>query len=153
MHRYSVDIFHILVVREYWVLAKGRQLLKVGACGRESCCIFNRLNEIKPSLFLDDPVTTLLRNDMDKLMTSFMINPFILMDFPIHIDAISMDLSILHFKGSHSEFSQLWRISALEGCISLSKSAHPDEMQQCAAFHQGLHCLPKISVYKKLLGV
>ena len=51
------------------------------------------------------------------------------------------------------EFSQLWRISVLEGCINLSKSAHPDEMQRYAAFHHGIHCLPKITVYKKLRRV
>ena len=32
---------------------------------------------------------------------------FILIDFPIHIDTISMDLSILYFKGSQVKISQL----------------------------------------------
>ena len=33
-------------------------------------------------------------------------NLFILMDFPIHVDTISMDLSILYLKGSQVEFSK-----------------------------------------------
>ena len=32
----------------------------------------------------------------------------ILMDFPIHIDTISMGLPIVQFKGSHVEFSKFW---------------------------------------------
>ena len=32
-------------------------------------------------------------------MSSRNINPFILMDYPIHIDTILMELSILYFKG------------------------------------------------------
>ena len=31
----------------------------------------------------------------------------ILMDFPIHIDTISMGLSIVYFKGSQVEFSNV----------------------------------------------
>ena len=60
------------------------------------------------------------------------------MDFPIHIDTISVELSIVYFKGSHVE----------------ANSADPDEMQHYAAFHLGLHCLPKYlftrPVYKGL---
>ena len=33
-------------------------------------------------------------------------DPF-LMDFPIHIDTISMGLPIVYFKGSHIEFSKI----------------------------------------------
>ena len=35
--------------------------------------------------------------------------------------------------------------SVSEGCFTLilANSAGPDEMQHCAAFHLGLHCLPK----------
>ena len=65
------------------------------------------------------------------------------MYFPIHIDTISMGLSILHFKGSQAEFSYLWCISIPEGCFNVSKQCDPDEMQHYAAFCQGLHCLPK----------
>ena len=34
-------------------------------------------------------------------------------------------------------------ISVPEGCSILANSADPDEMQHDAAFHLGLHCLPK----------
>ena len=34
-------------------------------------------------------------------------------------------------------------ISVPEDCFYLSKHADPDEMQPYAAFHLGLHCLPK----------
>ena len=50
----------------------------------------------------------------------------ILMDFPIYTNTISMDLSILHLKGSQAEFSQLWCISVLEGCLILENSADTD---------------------------
>ena len=65
------------------------------------------------------------------------------MDFPIHIDTISMGLSIVHFKGSQVEFSKLCCIFVPEGCFNVSKQNRPDEMQHYAAFHLGLHCLPK----------
>ena len=75
------------------------------------------------------------------------------MDFPIHIDTISMGLPILYFKGSQVEISnydvrgtgrnfQLCCISVPEGCFNLfSNSAGPGEMQHNAAFHLGLHSL------------
>ena len=65
----------------------------------------------------------------------------ILMDFPIHIDTISMGLPIVHFKGSQVEFYNA--ILSLKVILILANSADPDEMQHSAAFHQGLHCLHK----------
>ena len=61
------------------------------------------------------------------------------MDFPIHIDTISMELSILCVWGSQVEFTKLWCISVL----ILANSADPDDMQHYAAFHLGLRCLTK----------
>ena len=61
------------------------------------------------------------------------------MDFPIHIDTISMGLSIVLLNLSNVEFSKLWCLVVL----ILANSADPDEMQHNAAFHPGLHCLPK----------
>ena len=58
------------------------------------------------------------------------------MDFPIHIDAISIKLPIVYFKGSQVVFL------CLKVILILAKSADPDEMQHYAAFHLGLHCLP-----------
>ena len=68
------------------------------------------------------------------------------MDFPTHIDTLSMGLSIVHFKETQVEFSKLWCISVPEDCFNLNKKCKPwwnDEMQHYAAFHQGLHCLSK----------
>ena len=39
--------------------------------------------------------------------TLHLVNPFYFMDFPIHIDTISMGMHIVYFKGSLVEFSKL----------------------------------------------
>ena len=65
------------------------------------------------------------------------------MDFPIHIDAISMGLTIVHFKGSQGEFLSFDDFLSLQVVSILINSADPYEMQHCAAFHLGLHCLSK----------
>ena len=49
------------------------------------------------------------------------------MDFPIHIDTISMGLPIVYFKGSQVEFSLLCFLS-LKVALILANSADPDEM-------------------------
>ena len=56
------------------------------------------------------------------------------MDYPIHIDTTSMDLSILYFKVSQVKISKFSCISVSE---DLANSADTDEI------HLGLHCLPK----------
>ena len=63
----------------------------------------------------------------------------ILMDFPIHIDTISMELPILYFYGSQVEVYKL----PLKVVLILANCTDPDEMQHYAAFHLGLHCFPK----------
>ena len=65
------------------------------------------------------------------------------MDFPIHIDTISIGLPIVYFKRSQVEFSKLSGISVPDVVLILANSADPDEMQHDVAFHLGLHCLPK----------
>ena len=68
----------------------------------------------------------------------------ILLDFAIHIERISQELSILYFKRSRVEFSQyMYDVFLTLIVLILANSADPDEMQHNAAFHQGLHCLPK----------
>ena len=67
------------------------------------------------------------------------------MDFPIHIDTISMGLPTLYFKGSHVVISKL-RCISMKVFLILANSADPDEMQHHAAFHQGLHCLTKYPI-------
>ena len=63
------------------------------------------------------------------------------MDFPIHIDTIIKGLPIVYFKGSHVEFLNYDLFPSLKVVLILANSTDPDEMQQFAAFHLGLHCL------------
>ena len=65
------------------------------------------------------------------------------MDFLLHIDTISMELPIVYFKGSQEEFLNHDVFLSLKVVLFLANSADPDEMQHNAAFHLGLHCLPK----------
>ena len=58
------------------------------------------------------------------------------MDFPIHIDTISVDLFFLHLKGSQVKKS-------LKIVFVLANSADPDKMPQYVAFHLDLLCLLK----------
>ena len=53
---------------------------------------------------------------------------FILMDYPIHIDTISMELSILHFKGFRSKC--LWNhvFVSLKIVFILANSVVSNEM-------------------------
>ena len=64
------------------------------------------------------------------------------MEFPIHIETISMELPIECFKGSRVWFSYDVFLY-LKDVLVLSSSADRDEMQHYAAFHQGLYCLLK----------
>ena len=64
------------------------------------------------------------------------------MEFPNHIDTMSMGLPIVYFKGSWVEFLKYDVFLSLRVVLILANSADPDEMQFCAAFHLGLHCLP-----------
>ena len=74
---------------------------------------------------------------------------------PFHIDTLRMELSILYLKGVAGQnfykvvYFFLWRLFFFFVfffffffCI-LANSADPDEMPPNAAFHLGLHCLPK----------
>ena len=60
-----------------------------------------------------------------------------LMDFQIHIDTISIGLPIVYFERPNE------LISVPGGCLTLAKSADPDEMQHYVTLHLGLHCSPK----------
>ena len=71
------------------------------------------------------------------------------MDSPIHIDTISMALPIVPLKGSQMEGSQVLNLLNYDALLSMkvvliiANREDPDEMQHYAAFHLGLHCLPK----------
>ena len=49
----------------------------------------------------------------------------ILMDFPIHIDTISIGLPIVYFKGSLVDFSNLSCISLPDDCFNCNKQCRP----------------------------
>ena len=68
------------------------------------------------------------------------------MDFPIHIDTINIGLSIMYIKGLDLKgriFEIMMYFYPSKVVIVLANSSDPDEMQHYAAFHLGLHCLPK----------
>ena len=65
------------------------------------------------------------------------------MDFPIHVDKISMELSILYFKGLPVKI--LYKNEVLLSpkiAFILANSSGPDGMCPYAAFHLDFHCLP-----------
>ena len=49
----------------------------------------------------------------------------------------------MYFKGSGQNFLNYDVFLSLKTVLNLANSADPDEMQHNAAFHLGLHCLPK----------
>ena len=65
------------------------------------------------------------------------------MDYPIHIDSKSMELSILYFKGLPVTILCNDVFLPLKINFIIANSAETDEMPHYVAFHLGLHCLPK----------
>ena len=65
------------------------------------------------------------------------------MDFPIHIDTISMELSLCIIKASWLKILKRLVLLSLKIVFTFLNSADTDEMPPYAAFHLGLHCLPK----------
>ena len=62
MHRYSVDIFHILVLLKYWVLMESRIPLKPMLGGVRNVALFISSHEqiqLKPSLLFSNIVGSL----------------------------------------------------------------------------------------------
>ena len=78
-----------------------------------------------------------------KLQSNNITYKYILAAFPIHINAIRMWLSIKYFRGYSSEFPNYYVLKIPKIGLTSAKSVDPDEMQHYAAFHLGLHCLPK----------
>ena len=72
---------------------------------------------------------------------------FILMDFPIHIYTIGVELSTSFLKRSLVDISKLWCISVPEYCFILANSEDQDEMQHYAAFYMGLHYLKEYRIW------
>ena len=67
------------------------------------------------------------------------------MYYPRHTNTISLWLATVYFKETQIEFSKLWFLSLKVVLILtiLANNVDPDKMQLYAAFHLGLHCLPK----------
>ena len=55
-----------------------------------------------------------------------------MLDFPKHIDTISMGMPIVYSEGSQVEFSKLWCTSVAEIFFNLTKSRDPDEILPCS---------------------
>ena len=68
------------------------------------------------------------------------------MEFSIKLYTIKSEWSIVYIEGSYVKMSQKCCIFSLKIDIALANSVDPDEMQHHAAFHQGLHCLPKYPI-------
>ena len=70
-------------------------------------------------------------------------NLSILMDFPIHIETISVRLPIVYFKGNFLNYDIFLPLKVV---LIISNSVDPDEMQHNAAFYLGRYCLLKYSL-------
>ena len=62
------------------------------------------------------------------------------MDLPIRVDRMSMELPILHFKGSQIEISKSGCFAVMKVCFYLRNS----EMQHHAAFSSGSSLFAKV---------
>ena len=60
-----------------------------------------------------------------------------------NIDTISMDCPLCTLRDLGNNFLNYDVFLSLKIVLILANSADPDEMQQYAVFHLGLHCLPK----------
>ena len=65
------------------------------------------------------------------------------MEFPIKFDTVKSGWSIVFIEGSQVIILKKCYISFSKIDFVLANSADPDEMLHYAAFHLGLHCLPK----------
>ena len=65
------------------------------------------------------------------------------MEFPIEFDTVKSGWCIVYIEVSQVIIFSKYGISVSEDCFCLSKQCSPDEMLHFAAFHLGLHCLPK----------
>ena len=73
------------------------------------------------------------------------------MEFFIKFDTVKSGWSIVYIKGSQVIISKKNMIFlSLKIDLVLANSADPDEMPHYAAFHLGLHCLPKYPFYKRV---
>ena len=110
---------------------------------------------LRPKMKLDTrPMTSFHRALNIHVMSNmlyFKINSplFILVDFPIHIDSISIDLSILYLWGSKIEILHFNIFLSMKIYFILANSADPDKMSYYVAFHMGHYCLQKYGFWIK----
>ena len=71
------------------------------------------------------------------------VNSFHSDGFFIHIDTISIDVSILYLKMSQVKISKFFMFLSMKIVFVFANSTDQDEMLHYAAFYLGLHCLPK----------
>ena len=78
-----------------------------------------------------------------RMQSLYGLTIFMLMDFPIHVKTIHMQLPILYFKrGSQLELFKLWRISVMKICF-VAHDAARHELPHHAAFHLCIYCFSK----------
>ena len=69
------------------------------------------------------------------------------MEFSIKFDTVNSRWAIIYNEGSQVILSKNIAFLHLEVDFVLANSADPDEMPNYAAFHLGLHCLPKYPLW------
>ena len=91
---------------------------------------------------------TICLDEKCSLLTDIMpLTLFILMDYPIHIDTISMELSILYFKGSHVKISIKCCMSVPEDCFYLGKQCRPGSNATFCSISSGSSLFAKVTIY------
>ena len=75
-------------------------------------------------------------------MSSNQLNLCILMDSSFWFYTINLGQSIVHIKGCPVIIKKIYSF-VKRSFFFFTNSVEPDEMQQNAAFHLGLHCLQK----------
>ena len=76
------------------------------------------------------------------------------MEFPVKLDTVKSGWPIVYIEGSQAIISKNVIFLSLKIDSILANSADPDEMPPYAAFHLGLHGLPKyLMVHRGLFGL
>ena len=76
------------------------------------------------------------------------------MELPIKFDTVKSGWPIVYIEGSQAIISKNVIFLSLKIDFILANSADPDEMSPYAAFHLGLHGLPKyLMVHRGLFGL
>ena len=71
------------------------------------------------------------------------ITLYLLIDSSFWFDTINLEWFIVYIEGLHVIFCKQIVILSLKIIFVLANSVDPNEMPHNAAFHLGLHCMPK----------